>query len=886
MSTTDVTACMLCSVNCGLEVVVDRDARRFLKIHGDDGPPPRRGYLARRGRRFARYPNGPDRLRWPMRRRSDGTYEAISWEVAIREVATKLRAIQTRHGGERILYYGGGGQGNHLGGAYADATLKALGVKYRSNALAQEKTGEFWVQGKMFGAGAHGDFEHCEVAVFIGKNPWQSHGIARARAVINAIAKDPARTLIVIDPRRSETAAKADIHLAVRPGTDAWCLAALVAVLFQEGLVARAWLAAHAHGLEAIEPHFAAIDVARYAEICGVEEELLRRTARTIAKARSVSVLEDLGLQMNLHSTLGSYLQRLSWVLTGHYGREGTSNAFVPFLSLAKASKGETGRASGGPRIERRSPVTGSKIIVGLIPCNVISEEILSDHPDRFRALIVDSGNPAHSLADSQKMREAMRALELSVVIDVAMTETARQADYVLPAASQYEKAEATFFNLEHPRNVFHLRRPLFSPLPGTLEEGEIHARLLEAMGALSERDYAPLRAALRVGRTAFTALFGVMQATIPRIAKYASVVLYRTLGPTLPAGMQNAAVMWGIAQLYVASHPTPAGRAGFAGPSPWAANRLFDALLATPSGLVFAESTHAESWTAITHPHHRIQLHLPELLPELDKLARGGPARDAEYPFVLAAGERRSDTTNTAIRDARWHARGRYGTLRVHPDDAAQIGCEDGERVRLSTRRGSVLVEAEVTDAMPRGSVSLPNGQGLEMRDERGDLVQKGVAPNELTDLAARDFLAGTPWHKRVPARVERVTGSVRRRWEPVGSREGSPRPRAPEPRARGRSATRPRCVGRASRRLRRRCRVRRRRDRPRRERSAHARSATDARATSERGAPRARASHPGLRACVAPPRLLVPQGARARRRWRRARRGGRAVHPGDVPA
>ncbi len=146
-------------------------------------------------------------------------------------------------------------------------------------------------------------------------------------------------------------------------------------------------------------------------------------------------------MQMNLHSTLGSYLQRLVWLLTGHYGRPGTSNAFVPFLSLSKASKGDTSMGKkGAPRVEKRSPVANAKIIIGLIPCNVIPEEILTDHPKRYRAMLVETGNPLHSLADSQRMREAMRALELSVVIDVAMTETARHADYVLPAASSSKR--------------------------------------------------------------------------------------------------------------------------------------------------------------------------------------------------------------------------------------------------------------------------------------------------------------------------------------------------------------------------------------------------------------------------------------------------------------
>jgi hypothetical protein len=131
----------------------------------------------------------------------------------------------------------------------------------------------------------------------------------------------------------------------------------------------------------------------------------------------------------------------------------------------------------GGGGASRRTPVTGSRVIGGLTPCNVIPEEILTDHPKRFRAMLVESANPAHSLADGPRMREALAALDLVVVIDVAFTETARLAHYVLPVASQFEKAEATFFNFDFPENYFHLRKPLLEPLPGLFSEAELHAR-------------------------------------------------------------------------------------------------------------------------------------------------------------------------------------------------------------------------------------------------------------------------------------------------------------------------------------------------------------------------------------------------------------------------
>lgn len=758
------TACIICAVNCGLEV--QTEGRRITKIRGDDAHPVSRGYVCEKSQRLDYYQNGADRLTSPMRRRADGSYEPIGWDTAIAEIAQKFKALKERHGGESILYYGGANQGSHLGGTYAQDTLRALGVRYRSNALAQEKTGEFWVAGKMLGTGAHGDFEHCEVAVFVGKNPWHSHGFARTRVVLREIEKDPARSLVVIDPRRSETAAMADFHLQTRPGTDAWCLAALAAILVQEGLVARDWIAAHTTGYEQVEPVLRGIDVARYAATCGVEEDLLRRAARRIAAAKSVSMMEDLGVQMNVHSTLNSYLQRLVWLLTGHYGREGTNNAFVPFLSLAKLSKGEGSSKSAARTADparKRSPVVGARIIIGLIPCNVIPEEILTDHPKRYRAMWIECSNPVHSLADSQRMRQALRALELSVVVDVAMTETAREADYVLPASSQFEKCDATFFNLEFPRNGFHLRHRLFEPAPGTLGEAEIHARFVEALGELSDRDYAPLRRAAKLGRLPFAAAFAWATARNPRVARHPSIVLYRTLGPTLPEGLEAAASLWGVAQLFVRGNRGAAARAGFGGHPVVAGNRLFDAILSNPSGVIFAVSEYADSWEAVRLPDHRINLYLAELMPELERIDREPLPRDANYPFVLSAGERRGETANTLVRDPSWHRKGAFGALRLSPADAQDLGCRTGDTLRLSTRRGSTTVVAEVTPIMQPGHVSLPNGQGLDYHTADGTVVHAGVAPNELTDVAARDFLAGTPWHKHVPARLERVESDDR---------------------------------------------------------------------------------------------------------------------------
>ncbi len=766
MSTTDLlpwkkTACIICALNCGLEV--QTEGRRIIRIRADKAHPVSQGYLCEKAQRMDNYQNGADRLSSPMRRKADGTYEAVDWDTAITEVSAKLQAVAAAHGGESILYYGGGSQGNHLGATYADNTIKALGIKYRSNALAQEKTGEAWVQGRMMGAGVHCDFEHAEVSVFLGKNPWQSHGFARSRVILKEIQKDPNRTLIVIDPCKTATAEMADYHLAVKPGTDAWCLCAMIAVIVQEGLIASDWLAEHATGLAPVQEAFKSIDVARYANICGIEESLIRKVSRRIASAKSVSMLEDLGVQMNIHSTLNSYLNRLVWLLTGHFGRQGTNNVFVPLMSISATARDNPNRKAGATQDAasaqwKKSPVTGFKVVMGLIPCNAIPEEILTDHPKRFRAMFIESANPVHSLADSQKMRESLRALDFSVVIDVAMSETAMQADYVLPASSSFEKAEATFFNLELPNNAFHLRQPLFASKEGTLSEAEIHARLVESITGMGARDYGVLKTVAKLGLLPFAFAFAWQSGRNKRVAKFPSIALYRTLGEALPKSMSAAASLWGVAQMYVRQQRKAAANAGFGGNAILAGNRLFKAITSQPSGVVFAKSDYADSWKMVRRPEHKIDLWMPEFLTEIQSLEGGLPKPDPAFPFFLSAGERRTETSNTSIRDMSWHKKGSVGTLRLCAQDASAVGCEAGQWIKLSTRRGSVNVEVEISDAMQPGHVSLPNGLGLDYVQSDGTTVRKGVSLNELTNSQDRDHFVGTPWHKRVPARLEKV--------------------------------------------------------------------------------------------------------------------------------
>jgi len=738
------TACILCECNCGLEVQLGGEGGRHLvRLRGDRRHPSSKGYACEKAHRLDHYQNGLDRVTTPLRRRADGTFEAIGWDTAIQEVAARLAAVRDRHGGDAVFYYGGGGQGNHLPGAYATATRRALGSSFRSSALAQEKTGEFWVSHRMFGtAMIRADFEHCDVALFLGKNPWQSHSIPHARVTLKEIAKDPARTLVVVDPCRTETAEMADLHLQLRPGTDAFLLAAILAILLEEGLWNRNFLDAHAADIAPVEAALRALPIAEFCDRAGLEEARVRRAARVLGGARALASFEDLGVQMNRGSTLVSYLHRLLVAVTGNFGKEGT--AYVPTSIVAIA----------GGASKRRSPVVGAPIVGGLVPCNVIADEILTDHPARYRAMIVEAANPAHSVADSPRFREALRALDTLVVIDVAMTETARLAHYVLPAATQFEKAEATFFNFEFPRNSFHLRPRLLAPPEGALPEAEIHARLCLALGAVTEEDLAPLRAAATGGKVAYAQAVVERLLGDPRLAAQAPVLLYRTLA--LPPDLREGAVLLGLALRAAMQSPASLERAGFGGTPMEAAQSLFDAIVSSPSGVVFSVDGWEKVLGRIATPDGKIHLALPDLLEELQRLRDVGPSPiDPSFPFVLSAGERRSFTANTIIRDPGWRKADAAGALRMNAADAGALGVGPGDRVRVTTRRGTAVTVVEVSDTLQRGHVSLPNGLGLS---HAAGQETAGVAPNELTSSADRDPFVGTPWHKHVPARIERA--------------------------------------------------------------------------------------------------------------------------------
>ena len=748
------TACNLCYVNCGLEVAVEDG--RITKVRGDKAHPKSQGYLCNKAARIPYYAMHKDRLTSPLRRRADGSFEEISWEVAIAEIAERIQAVRAKHGGQSFALYGGGGQGNHAGGAYGTALLRALGSRATFNALSQEKTGDFWINGHMFGSQTchtSEDVHHCDLLFVIGANPWLAHGFPNARDHLNQIKKDPGRKLIVIDPRRTETAEIADLHLALRPGSDAFLLGAILATLIKRDAIDHAFIAAHTVGFDAVRDALARIPIADWAAAADIAMADIEHCVDMILAAKAMTVRVELGIQQGVNSTLNSYLEKLLIMLTGSFGRKGTNQLHTWLQPLWGNGRGQV------------FPPTSDEIIAGLLPPNSFPRAILSEHPDRLRAVWVDSSNPANTAADTHEVERALAALDLLVVVDVAMTETARLAHYVLPASSQYEKTEFTLFNFEFPTNYFQVRAGVVPPLPGTLPEPEIYTRLARALGLLpGDNALAPLREIAGRSRAEFAKAFGAFMAENPTAAPLAALVLYNTLGPTLPDGTAAAAPLWFAAQACAKRMPEAVRRAIDASPDLPPArlgDLLFDAIVGKREGTAFTAHEYGDVWSLIDHADKKVRLAIPMLLEWLGRLDPATTSAQADYPFALAAGQRRMFNANQIFRDPAWRRSDPDGALLVNPADLTALGAADGDWVAVQSPKARIVVRSKADASMRQGQLVLPHGYGQAYPAVDGERLVNGPRINLLTSGDNRDPIAGTPYHKHVPVRLALATAA-----------------------------------------------------------------------------------------------------------------------------
>src|SRR5512136_2428433 len=316
MSQWHKTGCVLCAQNCGLEVLVENN--RIAKVRGDKDNPRSQGYFCRKGASIAFYQHHADRLSYPLKRVGD-RFERISWDQAIDEIAEKLRAIVDTYGPRSLAYMGGGGQGSHFEATFGVRLLRALGSRYHYSALAQELTGNFWAHGRLTGKQylyTIPDEHNSDLLLAVGWNGMQSHQMPRAPLVLHEFSKNPDKLLVVIDPRRSETAEIADIHLAIRPGTDALLTRAMIAIILKEGWHNKEYIKKHVAGFDDILPWFAGFDIEGALKVCELDYEAVREVCHHFATRKSC-LHTDLGIYMNRHSTATTYLFVILMIICG-----------------------------------------------------------------------------------------------------------------------------------------------------------------------------------------------------------------------------------------------------------------------------------------------------------------------------------------------------------------------------------------------------------------------------------------------------------------------------------------------------------------------------------------------------------------------------------------
>ena len=438
MGTIYKTGCVLCAQNCGLEIEVE--ANRIVKVKGDKSNVKSEGYVCRKGLNVAYHQHNADRLKYPLKKVGD-QFERISWDQAIDEIAAKLKSIIDQYGPRSFAYMGGGGQGCHFEAAFGVRLMRLLGSQYQYSALAQEFAGAFWVVGRTHGKQYlhdQPDVNNTEVLLTFGWNGMQSHQIPQAPRQLQRLAKDPDKLLIVVDPRVSETAKLADIHLQIRPGTDALLLKAMISMILAEGWENKDYLNEHTSGFDQVKSLFSNFDVRAALKVCNLRFDQVREVTKAYA-TRTSSLRYDLGIFMGRHSGLNSYLIVILQAICGRLCMPGGNVINGHMMPI-------------GPHTDERDPkiwrtmTTNAFPVCGSFPPNVMPEEILSDHPERLRAVIVTQSNPLRSYADTTAYENAFRRLDLLVTGEVAMTETAALSHYVLPSRTGYESWDGTFF--------------------------------------------------------------------------------------------------------------------------------------------------------------------------------------------------------------------------------------------------------------------------------------------------------------------------------------------------------------------------------------------------------------------------------------------------------
>ncbi len=740
------SSCSLCSSICGIELMVEDN--RIVSVRADQDNPRSHGYCCRKARGMQFFQHNPERLLYPMKKVGEGKFERISWEQAIEEITAKIKAIVDEHGPRAFACQGLGGFLGQVHTVMAKQFMQAVGSQLHFRALAAELTGFYWSCGVMLGNQTfimHPDEEESEVFCASGWNPYVSHNMVEGRRVIREFSTNPDKVLIVIDPRRSETARMADIHLAIKPGTDAVLWRAMTALVIQEEWYNKEYIDEHISDFDKILPWFENVDVKEYCRFCELEYEEVYRAAHILATRRS-SLHSDLGVICGRHTSLVTHIQNVFLAICGHLLVPGGNNFMTALIP-------GTNSLTDDPKFWKLN-YTKFPQIFGIYPTAVVGDEIDNDTPDRVRALISCNSNPLRSLVDTKRQEKAFKRLDLLVTIDCAMTETALASDYILPSATGFEGYEINTMTKSFPNIYHHLRQPIIQP-EGEIRDGAwIWLQFVKAYGVLPQLPQSLYEAA-KGDRKEYEVCLKQYLDEHPELKRFRLSIVGETLGRTL--GSVGLAAYWSMLQTAPQRFRDQAERAGFA-KGPDQLEEIFEAALSHPEGICIGKMDREHMFDLIETKDKKIHCYAEELdewiyeiTPEQEKKLLDNP----EFPMVLQAGRHSDITINHTMRDPNW-IKGKHNTcvLTIHPADAERLHIKEGQMTRVLTKTGELEIPAHIARETRPGSVLIPHGFGFTVQGKPGP----GVNINLVTDSQDIDRLAGTPYHRYVPCRVEPI--------------------------------------------------------------------------------------------------------------------------------
>jgi len=711
---------------CGLRIDLEDD--RITSIKGDADDPFSKGHICPKGVAIQDLHDDPDRLRQPMRRTASG-WEPVPWDEALDEAARGLARVQKEHGVEAVgAYFGNPTVHNHGALLFLPFLLRTLRSKNRFSATSVDQLPHHVAAFLMFG---HGfllpipDLERTRFLLVMGGNPLASNGslmsAAGAGRLIEAIRKRGGK-VVVVDPRRSETADAADEHLFIRPGTDALFLLSLLHELFELG-PRLGPQAGFTDGVETLREVARGFPPDVTAPRTGIEAEVVRRIARELYAADGGVAYGRVGTSTQEFGGLCQWLLTAVNAVSGNLDRPGGAMFTKAAFDLVGGPKPLTSRAVGFGRWKSR--VRGLPEFAGELPVAALAEEILTPGEKQIRAMVTFAGNPVLSTPNGSQLDRALASLSFMVSIDPYVNETTRHANLILPPVSQLERGHYDLaFHTLAVRNTARYSPPLFTPPPGARHDWQI---LLELHHRLD---------VLRNGR------------------RLKHEAMYRVLKRIGPEGLLDLGLRLG---------PHGAGLSGLG------RGLTFRRLAAHPHGVDLGPLEPCLPARLATKDK-RIDLAPALFVADVARLRetlraealRSETLREAAPGATLSLiGRRNVRDNNSWMHNAPRLMRGKTRcTLLIHPGDAFARALLDGDLADVTSRVGTVRVPVSVSDEMMPGVVSLPHGYGHARPGVKLAVATKhpGASVNDLTDDQALDTLTGNTAFSGVPVRVERV--------------------------------------------------------------------------------------------------------------------------------